>query len=754
MTSHALYENLSLPPSRRAEDASIRLLTLAADKSWHLKNTSLATCSSYKALSYHWGDPDDTLPILCNGIEIHVTRNLHTALDQLKSAFPNGVTIWIDALCINQRDKIEQARQVAIMRDIYSRAQEVLIWLEPSLLPKNIEQCFAACKLYALRWTLAGRRIKAQAGVTDDSPDVAWDMLQDMAIRAALRNGSKEIFSPSVMDGLLKLFRQPYWSRVWIIQELCLAREARILADGHWLSWTDFKHFLLMLEHCMKWVVRDVGPNFRALIRLTSIFHHYGGQGGPSLAQLLVQFRWSQASNPRDKVYSLLGLAPSQDCELVGGDTNDLYEISTAECYTRAMFGLLQQTRDLTLLVHCLEPACLTRQRGLPSWVPDWGYDASRLPPSRFGLTSGVPYHRLGDTRPEIYRSYRASGGSRYSAPILRDGPSGRTLVLQGMTAGRIATVCRALEIHHQYARLEHPKGIPEPRPPATWNEFSGEAAARFLRTLLFYPSPALLLMWPVNAQRKGTALAIFLEWARLAESHGTWLESHGSRGERDDELTAMFITLMKGRRGCDFYTHPLTDRHPEDIIAEMVKEFRALRNALWWNPLLRLTGLLGINQHFPNLYGLILGFSYDHHKGALRIFSSLMVVIQLCLLLAMKYAHVTVPEWLRPMSLFWIAVTTYGNWNILTPAKPKWLDAALVTPLDYAMARLDDGRLALVPHRALPGHEIALWKGSPCPFVVQRVKRGWKLIGDCYVYGIMEGEMWREEKAEAMDIL
>ncbi|KAK4033365.1 heterokaryon incompatibility protein-domain-containing protein [Parachaetomium inaequale] len=710
MASHALYANLSLPPSRGTEDASIRLLTLAADKSWRLHNTLLATCSKYKALSYHWGDANDNLQVCCNGVEIQVNRNLHAALDHLQFAFPDGFTIRIDAICINQRDQIEQARQVAIMRDIYSRTQEDLIWLEPSLLPKNIEQCFAACKLYALRWRVAGRRIKAEAGLTDDSP---------------------EVFSPGIMDGLLKLFRQPYWSRVWIIQEMCLAKEALILADGHWLSWADFKQFLLTLEHCMKWVVRDVGPNFRALIRLTSIFHHYGGQGGPSLAQLLVQFRWSQASNPRDKV-------------------------STAECYTRVMFALLRQTRDLTLLVHCLAPACLTRRRDLLSWVPDWGYDASRLPPSRFGLASGVPYHRLGDTRPEIYRGYRASGGSQCPTPILREGPSGRALVLHVMIAGRIATVSRALEIYHQYARLEHPKGIPEPRPPASWNEFSGEATARFLRTLLFHPSLALLLMWPLNAYRKGAALAIFLEWARLAESPGTWLEPRGARGEKhggDDELTAMFITLMKGRRGCDFYTHPLTDRAPSDLIAEMVKEFRALRNAVWWNPLLRLMGFLRIAQLFPSLYWLILGFSYDHHKGALRIFSSLVALVQLAIFLGMRYGYFTVPEWLRPMSLFWMVLAMYRNWDIFVPAKPRWLDAALITPLDYAMARLDDGRLAMVPHNTLPGHEIALLKGSPCPFVVQRVGKGWKLMGDCYVYGIMEGELWREEEAREMDI-
>ncbi|KAK4100776.1 hypothetical protein N658DRAFT_507456 [Parathielavia hyrcaniae] len=78
-----------------------------------------------------------------------------------------------------------------------------------------------------------------------------------------------------------------------------------------------------------------------------------------------------------------------------------------------------------------------------------------------------------------------------------------------------------------------------------------------------------------------------------------------------------MFIILMKGRRGCEFFASPLTDRPPSDLIAEMVKECRALRGALWWNPVFRLAGFLGIDWRFPGLYRLLLGVRYEYHKGA-----------------------------------------------------------------------------------------------------------------------------------------
>ena len=37
--------------------------------------------------------------------------------------------MWINAVCINQRDNQEWTEQVGIMRDIYAKAFHVVIWL-------------------------------------------------------------------------------------------------------------------------------------------------------------------------------------------------------------------------------------------------------------------------------------------------------------------------------------------------------------------------------------------------------------------------------------------------------------------------------------------------------------------------------------------------------------------------------------------------------------------------------------------------
>lgn len=88
--------------------------------------------SAYEALSYVWGDPQGSRPILCDGRKLLVTPNCHDALVQLRHRF-RARTLWIDAICIDQsaaqgstRERNAQVRQ---MGEIYRQASTVLVWL-------------------------------------------------------------------------------------------------------------------------------------------------------------------------------------------------------------------------------------------------------------------------------------------------------------------------------------------------------------------------------------------------------------------------------------------------------------------------------------------------------------------------------------------------------------------------------------------------------------------------------------------------
>lgn len=78
---------------------------------------------TYEAISYHWGEdsPRSRRAIIVNNQILMVAQSAFRALHDCTSAWRTRL-LWIDSVCINQGDDIERSRQVAMMRDIYSKA--------------------------------------------------------------------------------------------------------------------------------------------------------------------------------------------------------------------------------------------------------------------------------------------------------------------------------------------------------------------------------------------------------------------------------------------------------------------------------------------------------------------------------------------------------------------------------------------------------------------------------------------------------
>lgn len=93
-----------------------------------LEHAQLANRPSYKSLSYAWGSPKATRPIIVNGCQHFVTVNLESALLRLRQ-IESELVIWIDALSINQLDYQERNAQVKLMHDIFSLTEEVIVYL-------------------------------------------------------------------------------------------------------------------------------------------------------------------------------------------------------------------------------------------------------------------------------------------------------------------------------------------------------------------------------------------------------------------------------------------------------------------------------------------------------------------------------------------------------------------------------------------------------------------------------------------------
>ncbi|KAH7276097.1 heterokaryon incompatibility protein-domain-containing protein, partial [Fusarium solani] len=127
----SLYANLKI------SGRQIRLLTILSttpEISCRVEVAEFEDELSFNALSYVWGDPTVTEAILVNGHRIQVTTNLASALGYAphhlsESKHATSMKLWVDSICINQKDIAEKNRQVSLMKDIYSQSGIVLCWL-------------------------------------------------------------------------------------------------------------------------------------------------------------------------------------------------------------------------------------------------------------------------------------------------------------------------------------------------------------------------------------------------------------------------------------------------------------------------------------------------------------------------------------------------------------------------------------------------------------------------------------------------
>jgi hypothetical protein len=134
----------------KAQIRLVRLLPLTTTPEQHgshqlelrctLKSASLRDNPGYTALSYTWGTQGRTSRLIVKDDKggpancetaILITPSLEAALLNFRQ--PNKcITLWIDQLCINQDDISEKDLQVPLMRTIYEKARDVLVWLGPA----------------------------------------------------------------------------------------------------------------------------------------------------------------------------------------------------------------------------------------------------------------------------------------------------------------------------------------------------------------------------------------------------------------------------------------------------------------------------------------------------------------------------------------------------------------------------------------------------------------------------------------------
>lgn len=262
---------------------------------------------SYTALSYTWGPKVKHENIELNGACFPVGRSLWAFLEHMRLQSKFGM-YWIDAVCIDQESVLERNHQVQMMRQIYANAKTVSIWL-------------------------------GEADINMSS-DIAMGFLQEMLLSQG-DAGSQIVWSEETARAVSKLLNRPYWSRIWIVQELFLARSIVIFCGSRHCEWRALDHLAnTVFRHARINKIIEIGHLKAVQLGLARKLYQVELKY-LSLLELLVTFSNHEATNVLDKVYGVCGLARG------GTDFIIDYDILPEDLLIRLLYYICTYTTQL-----------------------------------------------------------------------------------------------------------------------------------------------------------------------------------------------------------------------------------------------------------------------------------------------------------------------------------------------------------------------------------------------------------------------
>ncbi|KAK5073092.1 hypothetical protein LTR51_005734 [Lithohypha guttulata] len=328
------------------------------------------TCPEYEALSYAWGDASSMTSITCNESELRITCTLHSALRSLRHSEHEAITrrLWIDQICINQKDVPEKNQQVAMMCDIYRRGSGTIAWLGEHESASLAYEAMHKVKEF-MRDEMV-RRIEAEE--VEESGDAVQTTLAD-EFRSLAKDpvsGLGTSLTKQEIRAIQSLLRSSWFTRMWILQEAAVSPSLTLQSDTY-----TFSLDLLVLGIFSTAVYtlgdRRVTPTYgtaRMLFILASVRAYFQRKDAAKMdiLYLLTLCRNLQASDVRDRLYSLYGISSTN---LTDKSVAADYALVPRKALADAVIHLMQQDGSLRAL-ELVEGKDNSNEESLPSWVP------------------------------------------------------------------------------------------------------------------------------------------------------------------------------------------------------------------------------------------------------------------------------------------------------------------------------------------------------------------------------------------------
>lgn len=407
---------------------SIRVIRLRRGQLNHelectLEAVRLGGKPSYEALSYCWGQrasnrcikiqPSSLSATAPGGpapaTSFAITDTLHDALIYLRSPREERV-LWVDQICINQKDKNERSAQVKLMQDIYSSAGCAVVWLRVGrpLLPAWLVPQKSELAEFFERIETSIEKLSRDDGLESD-PGVGHESYQ-VRSKKALQDMSKDERAryglPDDDDHDWTLFYgffdAPWFSRVWVIQEVAWPKKVQVRYTNLAKSWEEFTRVMNFVESLnidrLNTAHQAVSKFFSRLRALQACRESTQAGNLEPFDKVLSRHRMAAASDSRDHIYGLMGLAserPPMEPNYKEASGQAVF-LETAKWAVREgcldILGLCGNPSDPNRAKLRRRPKGLRPRKemfSMPSWVPDFSDTAG--PHSLTGMGMFLP---------------------------------------------------------------------------------------------------------------------------------------------------------------------------------------------------------------------------------------------------------------------------------------------------------------------------------------------------------------------------
>ena len=337
----------------------IRLLTLHEGTFEADIKTSLHTASlnpdhpsTYEALSYVWGSPETPIQIQVGLQTLAVTKNLAEALRYIRYKDKRRV-LWIDAICVDQKNLKERSSQVKRMADLYRLAERVVVWLGP----EKEDSGYGLSLLEELSSKVTVDWTHSTVGPRSNETATHWSNPY-----GELSYGDKELHA------IYLVISCSWFERLWIWQEIHCAKSSAIMMCGFdTIPWMSFRTALFCLASKASWPNNYTSVIFKPFrARVSDLYTLLNSERRVNLIDAMWMTRYCKYTDPKDRVYAIQSLLNSTD-EAICIEPD--YEQSTSQVYQDVTLRYISHRKDINIL---MSSGREDERSDLPSWVPDW----------------------------------------------------------------------------------------------------------------------------------------------------------------------------------------------------------------------------------------------------------------------------------------------------------------------------------------------------------------------------------------------